>query len=133
MFGIFGGKTWGRLYGLTSLLLWAVACINLVDLPVAQAASNTITINATVAPTIIIVVDPRGVIQKIYSNTAAQITPTAYTTADTPIAITASIATQYQQIVSHVNLNKAGLVYAAPRPTSPYELLAFLKTFAASL
>jgi hypothetical protein len=78
-----------------------------------MSSGSSVTITAVIAPVRIILVNGRGVIIKILSNSPANVTPSVYKNKlnTKPTALTHSIYSQYSAIIQHADLHKTGVIY----------------------
>ena len=83
-------------------------------------ASATYVVTATVAPLREVIVNQDGIITEIEGNTSQPLTPIACNTHNEPIALTAAILAQYNQIMVRPGLShKVGVIYQEQETQPP--------------
>lgn len=84
-----------------------------------QSAGGSVIIRAAVAPVRYILVDDRGKIREILSNSPTDVTPLVYKNKfDTkPIALSPAIYDQYAAIMTRVDNRRTGVIYQAKAAT----------------
>lgn len=101
----------------------------------AQSSIGMVTVTAVIAPVRSIVVDERGTIRQIQSNTPAAVTPIVYRNSltGTQLALTPPILAQYNGIITRVDTQHTGIIYryvaTHPKHQKPPGLVAWLRTY----
>lgn len=86
-----------------------------------SASGSSVIIMATIAPVREIVVDDRGVVIEILSNTNEDVTPKVYRNKpDTvPVALSSAIYSSYKLAMKRVDTRRTGVVYKYYPPKLP--------------